>query len=342
MPATLQLAPAFLTDFLAQATSASHRVWLQSMNFEVGKMMDQLAPVLIQKAKQGLDVRLEIDWVAQRFVHGQLPLLPILDFRQRLYHRQLHRANTAIRAELTHHGVKIIEVNRATTLSQIFPMFRRNHVKLFLVDATYGWVGGVNLMDRAFTCQDFMVRYDQPSEVAILAEQFERINHHRAPANHQVQLNQSDTLLVDAGKVGNSLIYNQALTMITQAQTRINFVSQFVPEGKIRIALLQASQRGVKVMVVTNHQAAVKRWSAAHQAAYRVFSQNLSQYPNLFFRHSQDRVHAKLLIVDDRHALFGSHNLVDTGVLMGTEEIAIQTTDLDLVKQLLEFKKILS
>lgn len=80
-----------------------------------------------------------------------------------------------------------------------------------------------------------------------------------------------------------------------------------------------------------------KRWSTAHKAAYTVFVRNLDQYPNLTFRHSRDRVHAKLLIVDDTQALFGSHNLVDTGVLMGTEELAVRSHNPQLVKQLVTF-----
>lgn len=337
MAATVQLPADFLADFLDQANAARQRVWLQSMNFEAGQMLDTLQPVLIKKANQKIDVRLEIDWVAQRFVHGHLPLIPVLNAEKRRYAQNLHQRNQLARDQLTASGVKLIEVNHASLISQIFPTFRRNHVKLFIIDQKYGWVGGVNLLDRAFECQDFMVRYDTPAEVEILASQFERINGQRWATNQEIMLNSTDLFLIDAGKIGNSIIYDRALDLIDSAQVKIDFISQFVPEGKIRQALLQASARGVVVNIITTHESAKTRWSPAHRAAYQVFQQDLKKYRLITFRHSAQRVHAKLLLVDDTQALFGSHNLVDTGVLMGTEEIAVHTTNLDLIKQLLQF-----
>src|SRR5690606_1981307 len=93
MPAQVQTAPDFLTDFLQKAQMARQKIWIQSMVFETGEMMNNLAPILATKAQEGVDVQLEIDWVARRFIHGHLPLLPVLSSDQRQYNRQLHAEN---------------------------------------------------------------------------------------------------------------------------------------------------------------------------------------------------------------------------------------------------------
>lgn len=339
MPATLLKAADFLDDFLIKAQQAKQRVWAQSMNFEVGEMMERLTPILLDRAQAGIDVQLEIDWVAQRFVHGYLPLKPVWDRAKRAYGHDLHQRNQAIRRQLIEKGVHITVVNQANLISRVFPAFRRNHIKLFVVDTAFAWVGGVNLLDRAFQCQDFMVRYDTPHEVEILADQFQRVNQHRWPKNQVISLNQTDQLLVDAGKIGRSIIYDRAVQLIEQAQSEIWFVSQFVPEGKLLKALIKASQRGVQVSIVNSYEQAKQRWSSAHRAAYQVFRNEVDSCPQIQFRHSADRLHAKLLITDRQHALFGSHNLVDTGVLMGTEELGIHTYQPELIDQLVTFYK---
>jgi phosphatidylserine/phosphatidylglycerophosphate/cardiolipin synthase-like enzyme len=342
MPAIVQTAPVFLQDFLQKAQAAQNKVLIQSMVFETGEMMEKLAPILAAKAQEGVDVQLEIDWVSRRFIHGHLPLLPVLSSEERQYNRLLHTKNWQVREELMSKGVKITEINQASLISQFLPMFRRNHVKLFIVDDKFGWVGGVNLLDRAFSCQDFMVRFDQIDEIKTLEEQFFRVNANRPRQNLENRLNKTDILLTDAGKIANSIIYRRALELINTAKSDLCFVSQFVPEGQVRDALMSASARGVNVEIVNSFSAAKAKWSAAHKAAYRAFLFQLRRHPSISFRHSTERIHAKLLIADSQTALFGSHNLVDTGVLMGTEEIAVHTSDPDLVVQLVEFKNALT
>jgi len=337
MPPTLQTPAVFLSDFIKQARKATKRIWLQSMNFESGEMLSQLEPALIAQAEAGVEVIFHIDWVAKRFIHGHLPLLPVIDPTKRAYQAEVAAKNLAARDRMIKSGVKFVEVNVASPISYIFPTFRRNHIKLYVIDDHLSWIGGINLLDRAFTCHDFMVRYDDPAINQIAAEQFLRINRSRLPQNQALPLSSTDTLLVDAGKIGNSIIYGQALELIKTAQTKITFISQFVPEGRILRALLDATKDGVEVEIITSHLEAVKRWSTAHQVAYQLFQRRLRQYPIVTFRHAQERVHAKLLLVDGHRALFGSHNMVDTGVLMGTEEIAVRTDSMELVHQLVKF-----
>ena len=52
---------------------------------------------------------------------------------------------------------------------------------------------------------------------------------------------------------------------------------------------------------------------------------------------SKKMVHAKLIIIDRKMAIFGSHNFTSKGVWMGTNEITGFTTDKKLVKELFFF-----
>ena len=51
----------------------------------------------------------------------------------------------------------------------------------------------------------------------------------------------------------------------------------------------------------------------------------------------KNMIHAKVLITDQRLALFGSHNLTRRGVQMGTQELALQTKNETLVNNLQTF-----
>lgn len=48
-------------------------------------------------------------------------------------------------------------------------------------------------------------------------------------------------------------------------------------------------------------------------------------------------VHAKLLVVDDNIAIFGSHNLLNKGVLLSTRERSIAAKNSELVENLVRY-----
>jgi phosphatidylserine/phosphatidylglycerophosphate/cardiolipin synthase-like enzyme len=236
-------------------------------------------------------------------------------------------------------GVKFTFTNQPRIASKLLSIYRRNHSKLYLIDDTATWIGGINMFDNALNIIDIMVKFTDPSFVHVLGEQFAKTNENRPQQNHAVRINADDELLVDAGIMGKSIIYDRAATIIQTAEKSILFASQFVPDGKVLREIINASQRGVGVTIITSNKNHRNFTDFPYNIPYqrlRVKIKNNRQIKILF---QNTKVHAKILLVDDTVGLFGSHNLVNIGVLLATEEIAVCTKNKKLISDIKTFVK---
>ncbi len=328
----------FLKDFTQQAEKAERRIYLQSMLFEYGKVLSELEPILIKKAKEGLEVQIHIDWVSQRYSEGNPNIiLPLYgEKRRRMLH--VHHQSKLLRDRLTDAGVIITFTNPPGLITKVLSIFGRNHKKLYIVDDDV-WVGGINLFDMAFDNIDVMVKFTESEFLEILSKEFYKINENKHQENYCVSFNKDSELLVDAGLVGKSLIYDEAIMLIQQATKSITFVSQFVPEVKLLNALIEASDRDVDITVITSPMLHEYFVEFPYKITYQLFLAKTKNKNNIKIFYQDRQVHAKLFIADHQTAIFGSHNFVSTGGILGTEELAIKTTDQHLVQQLEEFIK---
>lgn len=140
-----------------------------------------------------------------------------------------------------------------------------------------------------------------------------------------------DTILIDGGFFGDSIIYRRACQLASKASNVI-LVSQYCPTGKLAKLLTKtncqlyfnpvANAQGVDRFVIR-----VGMFLSGHKTLY-----DKSRY-----------LHAKFMIFDlpdgSRVALTGSHNFVNAGVLFGTREVALQTENPGTIKQLDDFLK---
>lgn len=327
----------FLTDFVKEAETAKKRIYLQSMLFERGEILQTLEPVLIKKAKEGIDVRVNADWVSQKYVEDNPHLLPSIRKRQKIYDQTVHKETNALIARWKKAGIIFTFTNVPPTLASLLTIAGRNHIKMYLIDDTTSWIGGMNLFDHALTLIDIMVKFEDPHLVENLIKQFFRVNYQRPKKNYRVAYSSHNTLLIDAGIRGKSLIYNEALKMISQSTSTITFASQFLPDGQLLKSLLQAEKRGIKIIIITSNKDNKVFNKFPYNIPYFYLQKKLQRKKNIVLMHRERRVHAKLLIVDKTTALFGSHNLTRIGDLLGTDEIAIQTKDEHLIKELQRF-----
>lgn len=327
----------FLDDFLAHASKAKQSIYLQSMNFEAGEVLSRIEAVLIPALERGVRVNITIDWVSRIFVHGHLPLLPMArPFRRSHWERHV-KASEQLRARLVAKGATFVTTNNPTFLNRQLPMIRRNHIKLYMIDEKIVWMGGVNLFDDAFKKIDLMVRFEDDQIVGALHQQFFMVNELRSPADYSKKLGEHYTLYVDTGKIEQSIIYQEALRQIDNAKVSITFMSQFVPDGPLLKRLIAATKRGVSVEVLSSPRKNVLFTKYPTKLTYEFFRFRIKKHPLLVFKHLPQDVHAKLLVLDDTTALFGSHNYTYSGVLFGTEEIMMETTDQVLLGQITAF-----
>lgn len=326
----------FLEDFAQQAKKAQKRICLQSMLFEYGEALAKLEPILISKAKEGVDVQINADWVSQRYSEGNPNIIPPLWGPKRKRMLDIHHANKLLINRLTDAGVKIIMINQPKLPTRIISIFRRNHKKLYIVDDT-AWLGGVNLFDLAFKNIDLMVKFTDPSFAELATHEFYKVDDNKSNDNYRIAFRAGYELLVDTGVIGRSLIYDEAIGLIRQAKESVVFISQFVPEGKLLDSLLEASERNIAISVITSPRSHQYFTKFPYKIPYHRFLSRIKNSKQILFSHQDTMTHAKLLIVDGESAIFGSHNLISTGGTLGTEEIAIKTEHKELLKQLEEF-----
>lgn len=336
--ADVQSPEQFLADFTDLAKHATKRIHIQSMMFEQGDVISKLEPLLISKAKEGLDVHITVDAIAQRYTNDNPNIIiPFGGQRKKTFDR-IHGENDKVRKRLILGGVKFTTTKRFNPVWFVFPILKRNHRKIYIIDDIV-WVGGVNFYDKGFRMIDFMVKFTDPTIVTIFAEEFYRVNTKRSKSNLSVACDKDTSVLLDAGVFGKSVIYDEAVSLVKQAQESITFVSQFIPDGDLLDALLNASKRNVQIRIITGPKNNKDFTKFPYNIPYENFKKKINGVQNIHISHQTSALHAKLLLVDGKAAIFGSHNLVNVGVLLATEEIGIKTTDKDLVKQLGEYIK---
>lgn len=220
------------------------------------------------------------------------------------------------------------------------PQSGRSHIKAGIISNTV-FVGGCNLSKPSEL--DVMIRLVDADMADTLSGWLERIaeagSTRRAfqDVDAEVTLGGSKRLLLDAGVPDQSLIYEEAITLIDEAKEWIFMTCQYFPGGTTAKHLAAAQARGVAVDIVYSHPSVhgtqtpfhhlhQLRERVRHRA--RLFAGQLDRkMPNL---------HAKVL-ASERAAIVGSHNYVAQGVTLGTAELALHTTDPDLALELRKF-----
>jgi len=325
----------FLENFIQTTAQAKNRIWLQTMIYETGPEILKLEQALLAAAKNWtLDIRLSIDAVSKKYVHGHPHLLPQYDHSTRLHHHQVHSTTSNSLHLLKNAGVKIFTQHHPS--GNFFPLLGRHHLKLYIIDDT-AWVGGVNLTDGSLTNLDFLVKFNQPEIVKSLISIYENMCLNRLNTNISQKLTSHFTLLLDSGKFLDSIIYQQAIAMVQKAQQSILFVSQFYPDGSLLSSIIRKARQGVPTTILTSHRNSEVFHHPLYLSPYIISKIRLLNIPNIHIIHSSGHVHAKYLSIDGRESLFGSHNFTLTTEMLGTKEIAIHSTDPSLIKQFRSF-----
>lgn len=239
----------------------------------------------------------------------------------------------------THAGGQVTTTN-ADILASLFPFIGRNHMKISIVDNT-AWFGGVNVASDHFQKADFMVKFSDPRIVEKLAEVFHQVNKEKPDTDYRTQINDRYAVLVDNGDRGRSIILDEALKMIGRSEAYIRYASQLPPSGVMLDSLVEQACKGVGIDVlipsVDNLNGNSIPFGLLMRRSYKKFLQKVSGISNIrvyHFNGHEGKVHAKMLTIDGRVGIWGSHNLDEAGVKVGTQEVSMVTTDTDLIQGL--------
>lgn len=208
----------------------------------------------------------------------------------------------------------------------------RTHVKWAVVDDVVYSFGGVNLYSKGLEEVDYMLREENEVLGRHLIEEQTRITRadrlNKFYRSHQFAA-QTSTVLIDGGRPRDSIIYRHACALAKKA-TDITFVSQYCPTGELGKIM---AERGAKLYFSHWRQA-----TGLNRMLIRT-SMFLTGYKTLYTRPTF--IHAKFILFTmpdgSKVALSGSHNFVRAGVVLGTREIDLETSDHAIIASLEKF-----
>jgi len=314
-------------DYVAQATElvkrAQKRVFLISMVVADHPATHDLIVALEEAAQRGVVVTVTADV----FTYGEVSggFLPL-----RYYSPGVKEVNHMVRS-LKAAGVKFFWLGRG----RVTMMNGRTHSKWCVIDDTCFVFGGVNMyQDGVAENVDYMFRVEHNRLADRLVYEQGRIaKSDRSSTNYPsvtYELEGND-VLIDGGIIAHSVIYRRATELAREA-SHILFVSQYCPTGKLARIF---KKKNVSLYFNRPEQAdPLNRLLISLSMFVSGFKTRYKKEPYL---------HAKFIIftMEDgsKVAITGSHNFAYTGVLFGTREIALETTDTRVIEQLESFYK---
>lgn len=324
---------ALINDISAMA--AGDRLAIMTMSFEPSEpLVGNLVKKMSEAAGRGAEVIFGVD--AYSFMTDGTknvgPLWLPLPFGQANYHHRL-----AVLEELGKKPTATYSIINKPDRLFSRPYAGRSHLKTAVVNNKV-YIAGLNLhgsyradmvvglenqaiADWLYDISSRIVKTGRTSAVLGIEDQ-----------SHQID--DETKILIDAGKPGQSLILDEALRLIAEADESLLISFQYFPTKEIIRQMIAAHDRGVIVKSFHNHPSNynavhgireyLARGMARHSAPKELFGPQLPR--DAQFLHSK-------ALATEKAAMVGSHNYVYLGVKFGTPEMALLREDRDFAQQ---------
>jgi cardiolipin synthase len=307
---------------------AQHEIYLQTYIFESDETGKRIAYALKQAAARGVAIYLLLDGLGSKSLSQRF----IEDLRQSgiqlMFYRPVSRFNYFSKNRL-----------------------RRQHRKVVVIDGRIGFVGGINIIDDFNVPDDASPRVDYAVEIqgnmlVPLTQSVHRLwrrlswfQSRQIPKTFiqpitklAPNLRTMKSALVLRDNVLHRRDIEQAyLNAINQAKQEIIIANAyFFPGWRVRNALMDASNRGVKVVLLL--QGRIEYWiRVATHAFYGAFLRQgieIHEYRRSF-------MHSKVAVIDSEWATVGSSN-IDPFSLMLAREANVVVQDRQFATELRE------
>lgn len=322
---TLLASREYPIDLVPVLDAAAERIRIVSTTFRADDPRSQaIVDALHAAARRGVDVSVAIDTFSY---------LEPKEFILRSPRRQPARAFRAFQIEhqLKRSGAEFHWLGRRTNILAT----GRTHSKWVVVDDIVYSFGGVNLDNESFENTDYIIKYQSRELAELVVTEHDAIisadHNGGGRRSHDEALSEQTTILFDGGLPFDSIIYRRAVALAKQA-AEITLVSQYCPTGRLNRIL---KRKGATVYF--NH------WR--HASYINRFLIRLGMFTaKQTTSYTRDNyLHAKFIIYTmadgSKVALAGSHNFMFSSGLTGTREIAIETNDNNIIKQLEQYRK---
>lgn len=293
-------------SMLRAIRSAKNTITFETYIYWRGDIADQFADVLSQKARDGVSVKVLLDWV------GSIPM----------EERLIERMQTA--------GVEVVKF-RPVKWSTLDRINNRTHRKLLIVDGRIGFTGGVGIGDEwngdartAAEWRDNHYRLEGPAVSELQAAFAE----HWIEATGELLMGdrffpsirpdgQLDAQVVVSSTHQRNAMHLMLMTALAAAQKSIRIgTPYFVPDAITRQQLLEARNRGVDIEIIVPGERTDARLV---QKASRHFWGELLEAGIKIHEFEPTMYHCKLVIVDDVWTSVGSTNIDERALRLNDE-----------------------
>lgn len=288
-------------EVMSVLKEAKNHIHLEYYIYEDDHIGNAIKDLLIQKASEGIKVRMIYD-----------------DFGSRSIRRKLV-------GELREGGVEAYPFNRVRLLYLANRINYRNHRKIIIVDGRTGFVGGINISDRYINkvqesgknyWRDTHLRIDGPG-LMILQHLFlcdwnfssgQKLEHEKIffQANPVKGSNVSVQIAASGPDSPASTIKLSFLKAINLARHEILLTTPYlIPGGSIMDALKVAALGGVKLKILVP---GVSDSMLVNAAAWSNYGE-LLKTGVIIYTYNKGFIHAKSMVVDGNISIIGTANM---------------------------------
>ncbi len=280
--------------------NARHHIHLEYYIYEDDHIGNQIKDVLIEKARQGVQVRFIYDDFGSRSIRSKLV-------------KELRKA-----------GVEAYPFNRVRMLLFANRINYRNHRKIIIVDGNHGFIGGINISDRYINgkedpdnlyWRDTHMRIDGPGILYLQhtflcdwnfcsGQSIQPDGLHFDQVRHDT--NVSVQIAASGPDSPTSTIMLSFLKAINLAKSEILLTTPyFVPGDSIMDAIKVAGLGGVKVKILV----------PGISDSYWVNTAAWSNYDDLLqagveiYLYRKGFIHAKTMVIDNQMSILGTANM---------------------------------
>ena len=267
--------------------AARKYIYIETFRIGNDEIGDRFRRALTQKAKEGIDIRILIDyWGAGSVNHD--------------YFKNLIR-----------YGGQVRFFEKIKFNTDIFTRgHKRNHRKLLLIDDTISWIGSSNLTAYNMNWRESMLRMKSDITLTfskLFMQDFRIYNKYVFNKAYNTRLVKHDDfeILRDAPSIAIKRINQRFIKMIRAAKKSVQIETPyFLPGFFLRKALMDVAKKGVKVTVILPKQSDVNLIDVLRNKYLGPLHKSGIQF--LFF--TPNNLHAKLLLVDGNTFAIGSTN----------------------------------
>ncbi|MCR4823809.1 MAG: cardiolipin synthase [Bacteroidales bacterium] len=287
--------PAMYNDLLKDLASARHHIHFQFFKFEDDEFGRKVAEILVRKAQEGVEVRLQIDDLANLT-------------RRRFYHKMQKQ------------GVQVKSFFRVRLVLSSDTNYR-NHRKNVVIDGSIGYTGGMNIAKRyaigirSGNWRDTHIRVVGPvvseMQTAFLVDwKFSTKQLLNDPAYYPSVPAAGHLMMqvATSGPMGEFRVIMQAvLRMLSESRQYVYIQTPyFIPNEPIIAALRNAALSGVDVRLMLPEKGDVN--FVVTEASRSYIKDMLSAGVKVYY-YRKGFLHSKAIVADDAVVSIGSTNL---------------------------------